>query len=208
MKSLMLIGVDLDAVKEMLNKLEPQQQDKALKKALRMTAEQARQRLADKAQESYTVKDVGFKKEMKIRTSSAGGYSATIRSEGSPLPLIRFKYSKGKRETKVQVVKPGTLKPLRLERGNINAFVNNIAAKDQVRKKTTKKGAKGSAVRHYAIAQRQGKARLHIEEKYGNSIPMMIGSSKRVYGIVQPQIGADLAENLRKFIDEALGRGS
>ena len=191
------IGVDTEQVRRLLSRLEDAQlQNQALKKAVAATAKQARESLASKAQESYTVKNAGFKKAMRIRTSSGQAPASIIRSEGEPLPLNRFKVSRGR--------KAGSLK--RLERGGIKAFVNNIAARGQVRRKDTKKGKAGSAVRHIAVAQRAGKERLEINEKFSNSIPVMLGSSERVYGIVQPHIAVDLQENLRRFVDEALGR--
>ena len=200
------IGVDTEQVRHLLSRLEDAQlQNQALKKAVAATAKQARESLASKAQESYTVKNAGFKKAMRIRTSSGRAPASIIRSEGEPLPLNRFKVSRGRKAgVKAQVVKPGSLK--RLERGGIKAFVNNIAARGQVRRKDTKKGKAGSAVRHIAVAQRAGKERLEINEKFSNSIPVMLGSSERVYGIVQPHIAADLQENLRRFVDEAMGR--
>lgn len=203
MKELILIGINMEEVNRALSKLEPKQQNKALKKALKATALQARERLGEKAQSSYTIKNAGFKKAMRIQQISGAAPAATIHSEGEPLPLYRFKISKARKTTRAQVLKNGRLKELK--RGNIKAFVNNIAGKDQKRKCNTAKGKKGSQVRHFAVAQRAGKKRLGINEKFSNSIPVMIGSQKHVYGLVEPHITADLHENLQKFINEALG---
>ncbi|MDM8298067.1 hypothetical protein QUW58_23000 [Enterocloster aldenensis] len=186
MKEMFLIGVNTDEVKQKLSRAAPDQQMKLLKKALKKTAEQARIRLAEQAQDSYTVKNVGFKKEMRIR--QRGGFSspaAIIESSGQPLELIRYKTSWRRRTAKVQVVKPGRLKPL------TNSFKNNVA----------KEGSK----RHLAIAERVGKERLPIKTKFSSSIPVMLGSSKHVYGIVEPHIGSDLQKNLERFIDQSLG---
>lgn len=205
MKSLVLIGIDTTDAKKMLGKLadDNQSMKKALKKAVRETAEQARERLATQAQKSYTVKDAGFKKDMRIRMISGSQPAAIIQTEGEPLPLRAFKTSKAGKVTRAQVVKAGSLKPL--ERGGIKAFINNIADKKQVRKKNTKKGKAGSRVRHIAVAQRKGKERLEINEKFSNSIPVMIGSRKHVYGLIEPYIAEDLQRNLRKFVERALG---
>ena len=100
-------------------------------------------------------------------------------------------------------MKQGKLKEL--ERGGIKAFINNIAHKGQTRGKDTKKGTAGSAVRHIAVAQRKGKERLKINEKYSSSVPAMLGSQKHVYGLVEPYIAGDLQMNLRKFVDQTLG---
>lgn len=202
MKSFIMIGVDIDAVKKALSGLEPEKQNTVLRKAQKATAEQARERLAGKAQDSYTVRNAGFKKAMRIKNMSR---AAIISAEGEPIPLKQFKVSRGRHSTKAQVLKHGKLKELKLARGGIYAFVNNIARKGQVRKKSTRKGAAGSAVRHFAVAQREGKERLEIHEKYSNSIPAMLGSSKHVYGLVEPHIAADLQEHLSRFVEQALG---
>ncbi len=203
MKAWISIGVNLDEVKDALYKLEPRQQNQALKKALRETAKQAREKLVKQAQASYTVKNAGFKKAMTIRMVSGSIPAAKLHAEGEPLPLRSFKVSASGRTTRAQVLKRGRLKELK--RGGIKAFVNNIARKGQTRKKSSRKGVAGSQVRHVAVAQRQGRKRLEIHEKFSNSIPAMLGSEEHVYGIVEPEIGVNLQDNLRKFIDQAMG---
>ena len=204
MKSLILIGIDTTDARRMLGKAgnKDQAMGKALKKAVKETAKQARERLAKQAQKSYTVKNAGFNKNMKIRIVSGSHPAAIIRSDGEPLPLKEFKTSKAGKTTRAQVLKHGTLKPL--ERGGIKAFINNIADKNQVRKRDTKKGKAGSSVRHIAVAQRSGKDRLEINEKFSNSIPVMIGSQEHVYGVVEPNIGEDLQNYLHNFVKQAL----
>ena len=203
MKAWISIGVNLDEVKDALYKLEPRQQNRALRMALRETAKQARERLSKQAQASYTIKNAGFKKAMTIRMVSGNVPAAKLHAQGEPLPLRSFKVSAGGRTTKAQVLKRGRLKELK--RGGIKAFVNNIARKGQTRKKSSRKGITGSQVRHVAVAQRRGRERLEINEKFSNSIPAMLGSEEHVYGIVEPEIGVNLQDNLRKFIDQALG---
>ena len=202
MKAWISIGVNLDEVKDALYKLEPRQQNQALKKALRETAKQAREKLVKQAQASYTVKNAGFKKAMTIRMVSGSVPAAKLHAEGEPLPLRSFKVSARGRTTRAQVLKRGRLKELK--RGGIKAFVNNIARKGQTRKKSSRKGAAGSQVRHVAVAQRQGRKRLEIHEKFSNSIPAMLGSEEHVYGIVEPEIGTNLQDNLLKFIVQTL----
>lgn len=205
MKSLVLVGINTKDARSMLGKLDGNDQSmkKALKKAVKETAKQARERLAKQAQNSYTVKNAGFNKNMKIRIASGSQPAAIIRSEGEPLPLKEFKTSQDGKTTCAQVLKHGSLKPL--ERGGIKAFINNIADKNHVKKKLPKKGKTGSRVRHIALAQREGKERLKINEKFGNSVPVMIGSQKHVYGVVEPYIGEDLQSYLRKFVERELG---
>ncbi|MFQ8681963.1 hypothetical protein [Enterocloster sp.] len=201
MSELIVIGVDAGGVNAVFKRLESKEQAKALRSALSLTANQARATLSDQAQNTYTVKNAGFKKSMRI---SATSKYTVIRAEGAPLPLKDFKVSTRGKTVRAQVLKRGHLKPL--VKGDIKAFVNNIADKNQVRKKDSKKGKAGSKVRHIAVAQREGKQRLGINAKFSNSIPAMLGSAKRVYGVVEPEIGKDLQNNLRMFIDKALER--
>ena len=92
--ALILVSVDTEAVRSVLRGLDPKKQNAVLKKALKQTSEQARNRLAEKAQGSYTVKNAGFKKAMRIRVS---GTSARILSEGAPLSLEKFRQDIEKR---------------------------------------------------------------------------------------------------------------
>lgn len=175
---------------------------KALKNAINQTAKQARKDLASEAQKTYVVKTGGFNKAMKIKNASAGSLEATIKATGAPLPLKDFRISKAGGQVKAQVLKSGSLKPL--VKGNIKAFVNNIARRGQTRKRDTSKGAKGTNVRHLAVAQRLAGDRLPIKTFYGNSIPVMIGNEKRVYGVVRPSIEEHLQENVDKQVRKIL----
>lgn len=175
-----------------------------VKKAVNDTAKAAKKELALTAKATYTVKKANFTGEMKIKSATTGKREAVIEASGEPLPLIRFKVSAGKKTTKVQVLKVGTLKELKSKKNKrgpegIKAFVNNIARKGQIRSRDTKKGKAGTAVIHKAVAQREGKERLGINEKYSNSIPMMLGS-KRVFGEKKEDIAKILRKNLEKHI--------
>lgn len=175
----------------------------ALKNAINKTAKQARKDLASEAQKTYTVKSGGFNKAMKIKNASAGSLEAVIKATGAPLQIKSFRISKAGDVPRVQVLKAGSLKPL--VKGNIKAFVNNIARKGQTRKRDTAKGAKGSTVSHTDIAQRKGSSRLPIKTFYGNSVPIMLGNERRVYGIVKPTIEENLQKNVDAQVAKILG---
>lgn len=200
--------VEENALKYIEQRLDGMKKDapSVLKKAVNETAQQAKKMLAKKAKQQYTVKGANFGAVMQIKSARISSPTATIEAKGEPIPLTHFKVSHGKRTTKVQVLKSGRLKELSVNRGgtDVKAFVNNIARKGQVRAKDTKKGKKGSAVIHYAVAQRDGKARLGIQEKYGNSLPAMIGS-KWTFGELEPEIQNVLKENIEKHINLVLG---
>ena len=48
------VGIDMQEVRNILSRLDQDKREKALKDALKQTAEKARNRLAKKAQDSYT----------------------------------------------------------------------------------------------------------------------------------------------------------
>ena len=56
-----------------------------ISRALNKTAVSARQRLATRAQQAYTVKSGGFKKDMQIKKASSGNLVSEIRSQGLSL---------------------------------------------------------------------------------------------------------------------------
>lgn len=200
------ITYDRDMLQQIEKKLEKMKGEapRVLKNAINETAKQARKDLAAEAQKTYTIKKGGFNRAMKLKAASVGNLEAVINAKGKPIPLKDFRFSKTGGQVRAQVLKSGGLKPL--ERGGIKAFVNNIARKGQKRKKDTKKGKAGTDVRHNAIAQRLTEKRLGIEEKYSNSIPIMIGNEKRVYGIVKPDIQENLKANVEKQVWKVLGK--
>lgn len=204
-KGLVLISADSTSIRKLFEKLVDDKDSKqALKKALNETAKQAVKALEEKAQDTYTVKNKGFKNAMKIKKATVNKTAAILHTAGEPLPIMDFKTSRARGTVKAQILKNGSLK--NLQKGNLKAFVNNVADKNQKRKKDTKKGKKGSAVRHYSVAQREGQDRLPIKTLFSNSIPIMIGNERKVFGIVEPHIGENLQINLAKFVGEVLGK--
>lgn len=152
-----------------------------ISRALNKTATTARVDLARRAQEAYTIKSGGFKKEMTIQKANRGNLVAVIHSSGRPITSIRFKYSKnaqgkGGRAARLNVVKGNGLKPL--DKGGIKAFI----------------GPNGH------IFQREGAARKPIKRISSNSIPKMIGSERHVYGIERPHIN----QNLNKYMEQQI----
>lgn len=157
-----------------------------MKDALNKTAKQARTDLRRKAQETYTVKAGKFNKAMTIKNATAGNLTAIIETSGSPLKIIDYQVKMNKAgEVKARILKTGGLKLL--QKGGIKAF-----------KAEMKNGHKG-------IFQRKGSERLPIKELYSNSIPVMIGNEKRVYGIVEPKIRDHLKKNIEGQISRVLG---
>ena len=163
---------------------------KVMCKSINDTAKWARRELAKEARKTYTVKQGRFYKNMAIKNARYSNLEATIQSEGAPMKLVEFKYSAGKKTTKAQVKLNGGLKAL--EKGGIKAFVNKISSKSQ------------SGRGHTGIAQRIGPERLPIKELFSNSIPVMIGNEKEVYGIVEPEIEKKLMQYVESHIKKVL----
>lgn len=156
-----------------------------ISRALNKTATTARVDLAAKAQESYTVKTGGFKKEMTISKANVGKLEAEIKSQGRPLDIIKFHTTAPKKSGgKANIIQGGGLKPL-VYNGNIKAF----------------KGPNGQ------MFQRRGKERLPIKKLTSNSIPKMIGSEQRVYGIVRPKIQTNLRHYMEQQIQVLVSKG-
>lgn len=179
-----------------------------IKKAVNETARRAKKELAINAKKRYTVKKGKFAGEMQLKSATVSNLTAEITASTPPIPLLEgdesgakanFKVSRGKRAIKAQILKEGSLKEIKIS--NIKAFVNNIADKNQVREKDTAKGKAGSRVIHIAMAQREGKDRLHINEKYGPSLAAMLSGT---YKAQETTIRNDLKDALDKHIASLL----
>lgn len=158
---------------------------KVIAKSINDTAKWARRALADEARKTYTVRLAGFNGAMKIKNARYSNLEAIIKTEGETIQLVKYHKSAGKKATKAEVLSGGGLKAL--EKKGIKAFVTKFANG------------------HASIAQRRGKERLPIKILFSNSIPMMIGNEKRVYGIVEPEINDYLRKKLDYHISKVLG---
>ena len=168
---------------------------RALKNALNKTAKDARSDLAKKAQETYAVKVGGFSSRMKIKPATAGNLEAVIETRGKPVEMRYFSHRGGRKGAQLYVT---IIKGFQKSMGR-RSFYNKIS----------KKGQSGSG--HMAIAKFVGGSkeqpnRLKIEEKYSVSVPQMIGSKRRVYGVLEPNIQEHLRNNVDKQVSKILGR--
>lgn len=150
-------------------------------RALNKTATSARVKLAGKAQESYTVKTGGFRKDMQITKASAGNLTAYIRSQGKPLDVIRFKTAKNTKKTgaKAQII--------------TNSKLKQIHANEPKAFKATGKG-------NGQIFFRAGKERLPIMKVKSKSVPYMLTSNERVWSPTRPEIESDLKKYMEQQI--------
>ena len=175
------VTIDDEKVKKKLGDLKDKS-PKVAAKALNKTAKDARKKLADKARDAYTVKTGKFNSSMRIKSATAGNLDAIIRSNGAPLSLTSFSYRAPRgAAASAQVVKGGGFKAL--DKGGIKAW----------------KGMNG------LIWQRKTAARLPVKTLKSNSIPKMIGSENRVYGIIKPDIQSTLNKNIEAEIAKLTG---
>lgn len=165
---------------------------KALKNAINQTAKQARKDLATEAQKTYTVKTGRFNKAMKIKNATPSRLEVTIKATGKVMGLKDFKVSPVTMRTgenrpevvKAKVLKSGGMKPLQMD--SLKAFVTKFASG------------------HVAVAQRRGSERKPIKAFSANSIPVMLGNEKRVYGVVKPHIKENLKRNVQVQVRKIL----
>lgn len=163
----------------------------ALAKAVNETAKKAKDDLAVQAQKTYAVKKPRFKKAIQLIGAKRTRPTATLVVTGRPLLLTDFKYQRNKpgywgEGAKAKVLKSSSMKELG-EPGR-KAFVTTFQS--------------GMT----AIAQRIGSRRLPLHILYGPSVPQMIGSQTRVYGVVEEQIQENLQAEIEKQVDRILGR--
>jgi len=168
----------------------------AMKNALNATGKDAKRDLAKKAKETYSVKIGGFTKAMKQVNATRANLETTIKITGKQLELKDFRVSPASVQPSVPGAPPVRAKVLKssgmkaLQKGNLKAFIVKFSSG------------------HASVAQRQGSGRLPIKKLMSSSIPKMVGSQKRVYGIIKPEIYSNLQNNINKQVAKILKGGS
>lgn len=171
-----------------------------LKNAVNATARDAKKDLANKAKETYEVKNPRFQKAIDMKNATTAKLMATLFITGKSNALSDFKYKKnsGMTGAKGKLYKAGSLKSLNA--GKLKAFITKFESG------------------HVAVVRRDPpnkykdiEARKKIgdttklKEFYSPSIPRMIGNEAKVYGIIKPNIESNLQRNIQKQIDKILG---
>lgn len=165
---------------------------RVLASATNDTAKDARKILAKKAQETYVIKTAKFNKSMNIKKATGRQPTAVIQVKGTANDLASFKSKPSKIGTPTDIVKAKVVKENKmkaLQKNGLKAFF--------VRYKSG----------HASIAERISAKRLPIKNLYSLSTPGMIGSEKRVYGILKPEIQELLMKNVEKQIEKQLAKG-
>ena len=166
---------------------------KVLKNAVNKTARQAKEDLAEKAKETYVVKKTRFTKAMATKNATIARPEATINITSDQLELKDFKvspatYKTGSNRpsvTKAKVLLSSGMKPLASSNKAFLAKFSNG---------------------HVSVVQWRSKSRFPLKKLLSNSIPKMVGSQKRVYGIVEPEIYDNLMANVQAEIRKVLSK--
>ncbi len=168
---------------------------RVLSRAVNATADEARKLLATKAQETYAIKSAGFKKAMDIDKAKPKTPVATLRSDGGPIELFKFK-------TSPATYKTGENKP-KTSKGRVKAHGGMKNLLHEGRWSFVTKFKNG----HKSMVQRTTEKRFPIKTLLSPSIPQMIGNETEVYGEVQPVIQQMLMNHIHKELDKELLKG-
>ncbi len=196
----------LSAIEKALGSLRSESR-KVLKNAVNATAKQARSDLAKKAQEEYTAKKSALNSSMKRKNATTSNPTATITVTGESLELRQFKTSTPRSGAKVKITASGSLKLIQSRKGDrAKAFLATFAS-----------GHQAIVQRQYGQKYKTAKGRAARQEKWGRgadmtqikkllsiSAPKMIGDEKKVYGVLRPEIYANLAKNIQKEINKVV----
>lgn len=202
--SLVTITVDEAKLKNIEKRLGSNSKEAAnvLKKAVNKTAREAKKKLAVKAKAEYAAKGgaSAYTKAMTVKSATKSSPSAIITAKGEAKELKDFKVSPTRvartgnrpKQYRGQVLRAGSMKTL--EKDGVKAFITQFQSG------------------HISVVQRvPGKhmksnpKKEFIKKLLSPAVPQMVGNEKRVYGVVEPEIGADLQRNLSEFIRQQMG---
>lgn len=194
-----MISVDISPDEKQLQFLRdtlgrfPEKVKKAMVRAINRSVEGARTDAVKKVCEEYAIKPSDVRKTIVIARASSSKMEAQIISTGRPIPLIKFNVkpkkapAKGTKVVKRKAVIAG------VKFGNAEEIPNSFIAQ-------MKSG-------HVGVFSRANNApRLPIEQKYGPSVPQMIGN-KDVIDFIEKRARERLDKELRHQIAYLLGGG-
>lgn len=168
---------------------------RVLSRAVNATADEARKLLASKAQETYVIKSAGFNKAMEIDKAKPKTPVATLRTDGGPIELFKFRTSPATYKTGDN--KPKTSKGRVMAQSGMKNLIH-----DERWAFVTKFGNE-----HKSMVRRTTEKRYPIKTLMSPSIPQMIGNETEVYGEVQPVIQQMLMNHIYKELDKELLKG-
>jgi hypothetical protein len=157
----------------------------AAARAINRAAYTARTEAARKARQEYVIRHGDVIRTIKIYPANEADLSASVIARGSVIPLIRFKVKPPK------VIKKGVYLTATVRKGEGGPIKSAFIA--------TMRKSSG----YTGVFNRVGKKSLPIVQRYGPSIPQMIGSPS-VSQWVEEKAQEKLSERLEHEIERAL----
>jgi hypothetical protein len=172
---------NLDDVLKQFDQLTTQMKGKALARAMKRTGERSRTIMTREVRKDYNVAARDIKATIRIRRNSVGNTIGIIlESKGRRLPFGYFAPKQNAVGTTVKIKKARKMIP--------SAFLTTLQSKQ-------------------AVAKREGKSRLPIQQLYTISIPEML-SAKSVNEAVLKAIGEELSPRILAELNYQLLRST
>lgn len=158
----------------------PEGAPKAVSRALNRASVTAKNEMARKAREKYYVKQRDLTTTIKINKAAPDSLTAEVKSEGKAIALSKFKINPSRPQ-------PGRRAPIaaRVKRGGGGAIGSGFVAR-------MRSG-------HIGVFTRAGRRRLPIKERYGPSVPQMLGNEE-----VMEHAGNKASEMFEKRLDHEI----
>lgn len=172
----------MDRAKLLLKQI-PGGAPKAVVNALNRAAEGARTDAVKKVRDRYFIRAKDVRDTIVLKKASVDNPSVIIRSTGSPIALSKFRVTPSRPPAKVRK-NPIVVRVVRGGGGPVkNAFVARVASG------------------HIGVFHRAGKSRLPIIQRYGPSVPQMLGHES-----VTQYIEEQARDRLEKRLDHEIER--
>lgn len=196
-------------VEKMLGNMKGKAPD-TMRNAINATARKMRTRLSQQAKKTYVTKEYDYKNEIEIRKASVSTLTAKLHASGERTALSKHKVSpqrlangKGRpkqykakvlKQSKMEVMRDGDLKSflVRFKSGHLALVQRHPSEEYEDPSERIKKYGKGADI-------------SRIVEKRTLSVAEMIGSPK-VYGVVEPEMGSLLHEEMERFVASTIRR--
>lgn len=167
-----------EAASAMLNDF-PKQIPKVLSRALNRANKAAETAAKREVADKYTLSRATVSATLKLKGATAGNLTAELRSTGGVMPVTKYKASQTGAGVEVQIKKGG---------GGLitSAFIANLRSG------------------HVGAFNRTGSSRLPIKERYGPSIPSILGTEP-VSAVIQEKAVETFDKRLDHEVSAVLG---
>jgi hypothetical protein len=156
----------------------------ALSRAINRAASNAKTNASKKAREQYNIKAKDVNSTFKITNANKSSLGAVIKSTGERIPLIKFKVSPSKPNTK----KPPKVLKVEVKKGGLKELVGAFVAN----------------VNGNKVFRRASGARLPIQQLFGPAVPQMLGTDN-IREFIQNEASKVFDQRLDHEIERILG---